>query len=898
MILFRETRLRTSLIFLLVSTSLVTITIVGSAILAIRLPQISEANQNLVVRSADEKRNRVEKFLLELEEHVRLVGQAVNNYPAEQIVSMLNTARGNDFEAVYLVSPDGRVTANSIRNLSHERSLEMVGTDLSTNKLVRAVLQSNSVVWSDKFLSAVTGHVTIGVGVPVAQTGGVVIAELQLETLLQISLIAGGHSEDNFWIIDGFGEVVADTGSPSAIGRNMLNLPVVQNTLSGSPQVVTTHYGGIDYHTAASSSNALGWLFISRIPAGLNNRKIQETIGLILIAFFASPVIGLLLAPFWARGMTSALSQVTKRARLVASGAAPDTWPRGNITEFNELANDLEEMWERLEKVAIEQIALSKDLVKAKDRAEAANLAKSNFLATMSHEIRTPLNGVLGLAQLLKDSGLDRDQHQKIETLLSSGQTLLAIINDVLDMSKIEAGGIQLEEKSFSMKGLISTITSPYQNLADDKGIKLVVKDQGNSDYAVIGDPVRTRQILWNLLSNAIKFTDQGSVTLKFEKQEWPENIENIASVKKSTLLVFTVEDTGAGIAPERIDAIFDAFTQEDDSITRKFGGTGLGLSIVKQLTEIMGGTIHVASEQDKGSTFTVYLPFDEVPDNEVELMNQRESDAKTLTSVRLNILIAEDNEVNAIIAKAFLEKQGHAVRHVVNGEDAVKSIADGWANFVLMDIHMPVMNGIDATRAIRALETGANLPIVGLTAEAFADRHALFVEAGMNAVLTKPYTESQLAETLALYRTDDVLVDGEEEYQGRDHFTSAQVTEPAAAAAPAAPMVGDDKKLDELRAQLPADVILNLLSEAQLTLQTRSDELKSSLEEGNSEKVREAAHAIKGAAGSMFAMHVSALATEFEEQSEDLDGLRQRLPEFDLTVMQALTWWQSQAQE
>ncbi|NQW00097.1 MAG: response regulator [Rhodospirillales bacterium] len=883
------------------STTLVTLTIVGTAILAVRLPQIVDANKALVARAAAETSSRIEIFLEGLEQRVLLVGQTAHDLPKERVADMLDAARGDAFEAVYLVDDDGIITANSIRNVSPERSQEMIGVDLSQNKLVRAINTKGAVVWSDKFLSAVTGKVTIGVGLPVGQIGGVVIAELPITSLLKISQIASGSGGEDFWIIDGHGEVVAETGSPSAARLNLLSLPIVRNGLANHSATDTTDFKDQKYHTAASFSGALGWLFVSRIPAGLNNPKIRETIGLILIAFIASPIIGLLLAPFWARGMNAALGKVTRYARLVATGVSPDSWPRGNITEFNALSTDLEEMCERLAQVAAEQTALSKDLEKAKNNAEFANRAKSNFLATMSHEIRTPLNGVLGLAQLLKGTELDEDQWQKVDTILSSGQTLLAILNDVLDMSKIEAGGLELEEQVFSLTGLVSTITSPFQSLADDKGLRLVVNCDAN--HVVRGDPVRTRQILWNLLSNAIKFTDQGQINLTVKKSEWPTHMENLASSDKNYLLLFTIEDTGAGISSDRINAIFEAFTQEDNSITRKFGGTGLGLSIVKQMTELMGGTVNVESTQGVGSKFIVYLPFHEVTKEEALAISQRDPKITLEFSKPLNVLIAEDNDVNAIIARAFLEKFGHSVKHVVNGKLAVEAAKDGWADLILMDIHMPEMNGIDATRTIRSTATGQHLPIVGLTAEAFADRHTAFIEAGMNEVLTKPYTEQQLARVLARsYQIErrrsrrgtapGPEIDGAVAPAATAHSAPDKTMPAKSSQAP----TGDEKRLNELRAQLPAEAISSLLAEAQSSLQTNLEKLQESVHDKDPDAIRETAHAIKGASGSLFAVQISEMAAEIEQQSEDIEGVRRRLPEFELAAKDALDWWQAQS--
>lgn len=391
------------------------------------------------------------------------------------------------------------------------------------------------------------------------------------------------------------------------------------------------------------------------------------------------------------------------------------------------------------------------NLKNAQSQAEIASQAKSNFLSTMSHEIRTPLNGMLGVAQLLAKTNLDTDQLGKVETILSSGDTLLAIINDVLDMSKIEAGGLELEEVNFSLQNLISSITSPFQTLAEEKRLTLKSKTQLDYSLHLKGDPIRLRQILWNLISNAIKFTDEGNITLsikEIDQAKFP------SLIKSDHLLNFCIIDTGAGIAPDRLENIYNAFTQEDSSITRRYGGTGLGLAIVKRLTELMRGHIEVESEPGKGTTFNVYLPFhDAIQGERAHKRSETNRGGKATTTGPLKVLVAEDNVVNAMIITSFMDLFGHEVRHVKNGRQAVEAAAEDWANFIFMDIHMPDMDGVEATRIIRATKIGATLPIIGLTAEAFTERHEEFLKAGMNSVLPKPFTEKQLLETIAQYR-------------------------------------------------------------------------------------------------------------------------------------------------
>ena len=374
-------------------------------------------------------------------------------------------------------------------------------------------------------------------------------------------------------------------------------------------------------------------------------------------------------------------------------------------------------------------------LVHARDEAEEANRAKSAFLATMSHEIRTPLNGVLGMAQAMEQEELSPVQRDRLEVIRQSGETLLAILNDVLDLSKIEAGKLELEVADFDIAKLARGAHAAFTALADTKGLDftLVVEDAAKGVYR--GDSTRLRQILYNLVSNALKFTEHGEVRVTVARDDED--------------LIMTVRDTGIGIPPEQLGRLFRKFEQADASTTRKFGGTGLGLAICRELAQLMGGTVRVSSAEGRGSTFTVMLPMPRVSEEDLAVAaSVAEQGAEALDTPPLRILAAEDNTVNQLVLKTLLHQAGIEPVIVGDGRQLVDAWRGGDWDVLLVDIQMPVMDGPTAAGIIRAEEakTGRRrTPIIALTANAMSHQVAEYLAAGMDTVVPKPIEVARL---------------------------------------------------------------------------------------------------------------------------------------------------------
>lgn len=376
---------------------------------------------------------------------------------------------------------------------------------------------------------------------------------------------------------------------------------------------------------------------------------------------------------------------------------------------------------------------LNSELEAETDKAERAAKAKSSFLAAMSHELRTPMNGVLGISQLIAEETKEPVTKEHIKVILDSGQHLMTILNDILDFSKVEENKLELEEAPFHLEQVLTPVCSAIQPLIDEKSIELIVENDVPNNTEFTGDCARLRQILFNLAGNAVKFTNEGHVLIRTE----------LNSEDKHLLII--VSDTGIGIAPDKQGRVFNSFEQADSSTTRRFGGTGLGLAIVKKLTELMGGSITLKSVEGVGTQFIVTLP---IPWNESEKPSPQHTPVQTRSTQNLRILLAEDNRVNALVAKGFCEKLGHTVDVAENGLVAVEKARDNDYDLILMDNHMPEMNGVEATRFIRE-KLGVKTLLFAYTADVFREAHDHFIAAGADHVLTKPLQRESFADAL-----------------------------------------------------------------------------------------------------------------------------------------------------
>ncbi|WP_051676930.1 hybrid sensor histidine kinase/response regulator [Maridesulfovibrio frigidus] len=622
---------------------------------------------------------------------------------------------------------------------------DAIGLDMSRTPQFFDAKKHGVAMWSKAYISAYMNQPTASISVPFS--GGVIVANYDF-VKLRISVGALAPEKGlTVAILDGAGTILANSDSGKALRRERDSNADEYLALSKkSERLAMFVIDGHEELITVTPISVTGWTLVVAQDMQLVMDPVYRlayTYSGFAIVFM---LLGIALAYHFLSRVFSYFQKLIVNIRRVSDGSYQLDLPHEGIREMEEVEENFYRMSQHIRTREVHIVELNEELQFRLGEAETASRAKSEFLANMSHELRTPLNGALGMLQLLQMCDLNSEQKDYAEIAIRSCKNLTDLLNDILDLSRIEANRMPIILERFHLSDIYTSLEEIFGLAAREKGVDLILEVSPEIPDAQLGDPVRIKQILFNLVGNAVKFTSEGSIVV----EAYPLPSKDLDSYR----VLFSVSDTGLGIEDSQLENIFEPFTQTEASFTRRFGGAGLGLSIVKRLVELMGGKISIASSLGGGTVVYFCLTFGPVPGQDEKASVLAEVDIEgDLSAVR--VLVAEDEQINQMLIEGLLIKQGIHPVCVKDGQEAIAMLESNSFDMVLMDVQMPVMDGMSAIKLIRASgKPYANLPVIALTAYAMGGDKEKFLEAGFSGYISKPLEFEDLLRVLLQHRS------------------------------------------------------------------------------------------------------------------------------------------------